>query len=129
MNARSSSSIALVDEPLLDPVGEAARVEAVLQPAAAVVVDAHAEIMRVGGGGSPRGRARRLDSRRLAVGRRSVRSELAGGAAARRTRACASPAGVYGERTDEIAQRLDECAAGAEVLVVQGGINDIAQGP
>jgi len=36
--------------------------------------------------------------------------------------------GVNGERTDEIAQRLDECAKGAEVLVVQGGINDIAQG-
>ena len=35
--------------------------------------------------------------------------------------------GVYGERTDQIAQRLDECAEGADVLVVQGGINDIAQ--
>lgn len=36
--------------------------------------------------------------------------------------------GVFGERTDEIAQRLESCAAGADVLVVQGGINDIAQG-
>jgi lysophospholipase L1-like esterase len=36
--------------------------------------------------------------------------------------------GVYGERTDEIARRLDACAKGADVLVVQGGINDIAQG-
>ncbi len=36
--------------------------------------------------------------------------------------------GVYGERTDEIAARLDECARGAQVLIVQGGINDIAQG-
>jgi lysophospholipase L1-like esterase len=36
--------------------------------------------------------------------------------------------GVYGERTDEIAKRLEDCAAGAEVLVVQGGINDVAQG-
>jgi lysophospholipase L1-like esterase len=36
--------------------------------------------------------------------------------------------GVYGQRTDEIAARLDECAKGAHVLVVQGGINDIAQG-
>jgi lysophospholipase L1-like esterase len=36
--------------------------------------------------------------------------------------------GVYGERTDEIGARLDEGAAGAHVLVVQGGINDIAQG-
>jgi lysophospholipase L1-like esterase len=36
--------------------------------------------------------------------------------------------GVYGERTDEIAERLEECAKGARILVVQGGINDIAQG-
>ncbi|MGI8421134.1 MAG: SGNH/GDSL hydrolase family protein [Gaiellaceae bacterium] len=36
--------------------------------------------------------------------------------------------GVYGQRTDEIAARLDVAAAGAEVLVIQGGINDIAQG-
>lgn len=36
--------------------------------------------------------------------------------------------GVYGERTDEIAKRLARCAAGAQVLIVQGGINDIAQG-
>lgn len=35
---------------------------------------------------------------------------------------------VYGKRTDEIAAWLDETAAGADVLVVQGGINDIAQG-
>jgi lysophospholipase L1-like esterase len=34
----------------------------------------------------------------------------------------------YGKRTDEIAQWLDEAADGADVLVVQGGINDIAQG-
>lgn len=42
--------------------------------------------------------------------------------------------GVNGERTDQIALRLDECvgdvgaAGGADALVVQGGINDIAQG-
>lgn len=36
--------------------------------------------------------------------------------------------GVNGERTDEIARRLEECARGADVLVVQGGVNDIAQG-
>ncbi|TMK70994.1 MAG: hypothetical protein E6G50_06610 [Actinobacteria bacterium] len=36
--------------------------------------------------------------------------------------------GRYGQRTDEIAARLDACASGADVLVVQGGINDIAQG-
>jgi lysophospholipase L1-like esterase len=36
--------------------------------------------------------------------------------------------GIYGQRTDELAARLDECASGADILVVQGGINDIAQG-
>jgi lysophospholipase L1-like esterase len=36
--------------------------------------------------------------------------------------------GVYGQRTDEIALRLDECAKDAKALIVQGGINDIAQG-
>jgi lysophospholipase L1-like esterase len=36
--------------------------------------------------------------------------------------------GVFGERTDQIARRLDDCAAGARYLIVQGGINDIAQG-
>jgi len=36
--------------------------------------------------------------------------------------------GVFGERTDEIALRLDGCAEGADALIVQGGINDIAQG-
>jgi lysophospholipase L1-like esterase len=35
---------------------------------------------------------------------------------------------VDGERTDEIALRLDDCAPGADVLVVQGGINDLVQG-
>jgi lysophospholipase L1-like esterase len=36
--------------------------------------------------------------------------------------------GVYGERTDQIARRLNACARGAQVLIVQGGINDLAQG-
>jgi lysophospholipase L1-like esterase len=36
--------------------------------------------------------------------------------------------GTYGQRTDEIAARLDVCARGADLVVVQGGINDIAQG-
>ena len=36
--------------------------------------------------------------------------------------------GVYGQRTDEIRARLKACARGAHALVVQGGINDIAQG-
>ena len=34
---------------------------------------------------------------------------------------------VYGRRTDEIAAFVDEVVGGAELLVVQGGINDIAQ--
>jgi lysophospholipase L1-like esterase len=36
--------------------------------------------------------------------------------------------GIYGQRTDEIKARLDDCARGADMLVVQGGINDVAQG-
>ena len=35
--------------------------------------------------------------------------------------------GVAGETTDEIGQRLEDCAEGADILVVQGGVNDIAQ--
>ena len=34
---------------------------------------------------------------------------------------------VYGERTDQIARRLDLVLTGADVLVVQGGINDVVQ--
>jgi lysophospholipase L1-like esterase len=34
---------------------------------------------------------------------------------------------AYGKRTDEIASFVDDVAAGADVLVVQGGINDVAQ--
>ena len=34
---------------------------------------------------------------------------------------------VYGERTDQIARRLDLVLAGADVVVVQGGINDVVQ--
>jgi lysophospholipase L1-like esterase len=34
---------------------------------------------------------------------------------------------VYGERTDEIARRLELVLSGADVLVVQGGINDVVQ--
>jgi lysophospholipase L1-like esterase len=36
--------------------------------------------------------------------------------------------GAFGERTEEIAARFDECTDGAEALVIQGGINDIVQG-
>jgi len=36
--------------------------------------------------------------------------------------------GVFGERTDEIAARLDRCVSGTKAVVIQGGINDIVQG-
>jgi lysophospholipase L1-like esterase len=36
--------------------------------------------------------------------------------------------GIWGERTDEITARFGEAVAGADALIVQGGINDIAQG-
>ena len=36
--------------------------------------------------------------------------------------------GVGGERTDEIRHRLESAVADADVIVVQGGINDIVQG-
>ena len=35
---------------------------------------------------------------------------------------------MFGERTDEIVQRLDRCTLGAEAVVIEGGINDLAQG-
>ena len=94
-------------------------------------------------GSAPRedagGRAGRLDHRRLAgVGPRPGRAPAAGASdpqsqyeywAERRLRGVRfRNCGVFGERTDEIARRLDRCARGAKVLIVQGGINDIAQG-
>jgi lysophospholipase L1-like esterase len=36
--------------------------------------------------------------------------------------------GVYGERAEEIERRLEAAVAGADAVVVQGGINDVAQG-
>ena len=36
--------------------------------------------------------------------------------------------GIWGQRVDEIAERFDDAVAGAGALLVQGGINDIAQG-
>jgi lysophospholipase L1-like esterase len=36
--------------------------------------------------------------------------------------------GVYGERAEEIERRLEASVADADALVVQGGINDVAQG-
>jgi lysophospholipase L1-like esterase len=36
--------------------------------------------------------------------------------------------GVGGERTDQIRSRLEEAVADADVIIVQGGINDVVQG-
>ena len=36
--------------------------------------------------------------------------------------------GIHSQRTDEILARFDDAVAGADALVVQGGINDIFQG-
>lgn len=36
--------------------------------------------------------------------------------------------GVWGERTDEIADRYESCTEDADAVVIQGGINDIVQG-
>jgi lysophospholipase L1-like esterase len=36
--------------------------------------------------------------------------------------------GVSGQLTDEIARRLEDCADGADVLIIQGGVNDIGSG-
>ena len=62
--------------------------------------------------------------------RRTRRSRRAVGALGRLapSRARVPQLGIWGERTDEIAARFDEAVEGAEVLIVQGGINDIAQG-
>jgi lysophospholipase L1-like esterase len=35
--------------------------------------------------------------------------------------------GVFGETTNQIAARLRSCSHGADALIVQGGINDVAQ--
>ena len=65
---------------------------------------------------------------RASIGRPDPESQWEQWAAAADPRLELRNCGVYGERTDEIARRLDRCAAGAAVLLVQGGINDIAQG-
>ena len=36
--------------------------------------------------------------------------------------------GVRGERTDQIVQRFEDCATGADAIVIQGGTNDLAAG-
>ena len=56
------------------------------------------------------------------------RSQYLYWAATRDTRLELRNFGVGGERTDQIAARLVEAADGADVLVIQGGINDIVEG-
>jgi len=116
-----------VDEPFLDSVGETARVELVLEAPAAVVIEAHAEIMR----------RPALEIHVAALGDSITAGSpwdddpaigWPAAAAATDSRLRFTVRAVYGKRTDEIAAWLDDAAAGAEVLVVQGGINDIAQG-
>ncbi len=68
----------VVHDPLLDPVGEPPRVEAVLEPAVALVVERHGVHHAPRGCRRPRRRDRRLDHGRLSLGRRS-RDRLAGG--------------------------------------------------
>ena len=127
MNARSSSSIVVADEPLLDPVGEPARVETVLEAPAAVVIEAHAEIMRRH---APEIHVAAIGDSITAGSPWDDDPSIGWPAAAAEAdpRLHFTVRAVYGKRTDEIAAWLDEAAAGAEVLVVQGGINDIAQG-
>ena len=115
------------DDALLEPVGEAARVEAVLEAAAVLVIDAHDEMMRAEG----------AEVHVAAIGDSitagspwdddpSIGWPAAAAEADPRLRFTVRA--VYGKRTDEIAAWLDETADGAEALVVQGGINDLAQG-
>ena len=116
-----------VDENLLDPVGETARVETVLEAPAAVVIEAHAEIMRRH---APEIHVAAIGDSITAGSPWDDDPSIGWPAAAAEAdpRLRFTVRAVYGKRTDEIAAWLDEAAAGAEVLVVQGGINDIAQG-
>lgn len=65
---------------------------------------------------------------REAKGARDERSQYQYWAAAAAPHLSFVNHGVNGERTDEIALRLDRAAQGAAAIVVQGGINDIVQG-
>jgi len=67
-------------------------------------------------------------ARRTGIGRPDERSQWQWWAAQIQPQLSFRNYGVYGERTDEIALRLNEALHGAEALVVQGGINDVVQG-
>jgi lysophospholipase L1-like esterase len=64
---------------------------------------------------------------RAGIARPDERSQWQWWAAKRDPRLEFRTRAVYGKRTDEIAAFLDDVAAGADALVVQGGINDVAQ--
>jgi lysophospholipase L1-like esterase len=116
-----------VHDSLLDPICQTPRIESILERTVAFVVDAHVEMMR----------PEASEVHVAAIGDSITAGspwdddpEIGWPAAA----AAADPRlrftvrAVHGKRTDEIAAWLDEAAVGADVLVVQGGINDIAQG-
>ena len=65
---------------------------------------------------------------RVHIAQPDERSQWQFWAARRDTRLEFRTRAAYGKRTDEIALFVDDVAGGADALVVQGGINDIAQG-
>lgn len=64
---------------------------------------------------------------RARIARPDERSQWQHWAARRDPRLEFRTSAVYGQRTDEIAARLDPVLDGADALVVQGGINDVVQ--
>ena len=64
---------------------------------------------------------------RAGIAARNERSQWQWWAARADARLEFQTSAVYGERTDQIACRLDLVLPGADVLVVQGGINDVVQ--
>src|SRR6201990_2987303 len=75
--------------------------------------------------GSPRGDPDALVRERIAAP--DERSQWQWWAARADARLEFRTTAVYGERTDQIARRLELVLPGADVLVVQGGINDVVQ--
>jgi lysophospholipase L1-like esterase len=65
---------------------------------------------------------------RAGIDRPDERSQWQWWAAKRNARLDFRTHAVYGKRTDEIAAFIDDVVDGADALVVQGGINDVAQG-
>jgi lysophospholipase L1-like esterase len=116
-----------VHDSFLDSIRQAARVESILEAPVAAVVDAHVEMMRPNAG----------EVHVAAIGDSITAGSpwdddpaigWPAAAAAADPRLRFTVRAAYGKRTDQIAAWLDEAAGGADVLVVQGGINDLAQG-